>query len=165
MSSSIVSSIDILEADLANTRLVLRSGAYVTHDDGHYAKSSPFAGHPRGEALEPSLELWSNVLSRPERGRAVLGFGRRDAPYDAGLPAVRRLVSADHEAITAGDGYAVTRLNDQHAYLDLPHDSTLQPGDIVSCGVSHPCSAFDRWRTVLTVDGDLDVVGAVRTYF
>jgi D-serine deaminase-like pyridoxal phosphate-dependent protein len=155
----------ILEADLANTRLLLRSGAYVTHDDGYYAKSSPFAAHPRGEALQPSLELWSNVLSRPERGRAVLGFGRRDAPYDAGLPAVRRLVSADHEAITAGDGYAVTRLNDQHAYLDLPNDSTLQPGDIVSCGVSHPCSAFDRWRTVLTVDGDLDVVGAVRTYF
>ena len=152
----------ILDADLPDTRLVLRSGAYVTHDDGMYADKSPFTGT---DAFEAALELWSSVLSRPESGRAVLGLGRRDAPFDAGLPVVRRVVTGGEPPVSAGEGYVVAKLNDQHAYLDVPPDAVIQPGDLVSCGVSHPCSAFDRWRTVLTVNGDLDVTGAVRTYF
>ncbi len=151
----------ILDADLPDTRLVLRSGAYVTHDDGVYASDSPFTG---ADAFAAALELWSSVLSRPEPGRAVLGLGRRDAPFDAGLPVVRRVVTGGDDPVAA-DGYVIAKLNDQHAYLDVPPDAVIQPGDLVSCGVSHPCSAFDRWRTVLTVNGDLDVTGAIRTYF
>jgi D-serine deaminase-like pyridoxal phosphate-dependent protein len=152
----------ILDSDLPDTRLVLRSGAYVTHDDGIYASTSPFTG---SDAFEAALELWSSVLSVPEPGRAVLGFGRRDAPFDAGLPVVRRSVTGGDSPVAAGDGYVVVKLNDQHAYLDVPPDSTVRPGDLVGCGVSHPCSAFDRWRTVLTVNSALDVTGAVRTFF
>jgi D-serine deaminase-like pyridoxal phosphate-dependent protein len=152
----------ILDADLPDTRLVLRSGAYVTHDDGVYASNSPFTGT---DAFEAALELWSSVLSRPEPGRAVLGLGRRDAPFDAGLPAVRRIVSGGEPPVVAGEDYVVAKLNDQHAYLDVPPDAVIQPGDLVGCGVSHPCSAFDRWRTVLTVNRELDVTGAVRTFF
>ena len=95
----------------------------------------------------------------------MLGLGRRDAPFDAGLPAVRRIVSGGEPPVVAGEGYVVAKLNDQHAYLDVPPDAVIQPGDLVGCGVSHPCSAFDRWRTVLTINRELDVTGAVRTFF
>ena len=152
----------ILDADLPDTRLVLRSGAYVTHDDGMYADKSPFTGI---DAFEAALELWSSVLSRPEPGRAVLGLGRRDAPFDAGLPVVRHIVAGGDPPVATGEGYVVAKLNDQHAYLDVPPAAVIQPGDLVGCGVSHPCSAFDRWRTVLMVNGALDVTGALRTYF
>ena len=152
----------ILDADLPDTRLVLRSGAYVTHDDGMYADKSPFTGI---DAFEAALELWSSVLSRPESGRAVLGLGRRDAPFDAGLPVVRHIVAGGDPPVATGEGYVVAKLNDQHAYLDVPPAAVIQPGDLVGCGVSHPCSAFDRWRTLLMVNGALDVTGALRTYF
>src|SRR5262249_18829642 len=61
--------------------VVLRAGAYVTHDEGVYAALSPVAGE-----LETALELWCTVLSRPEPELAIVGFGRRDAPFDSGYP-------------------------------------------------------------------------------
>ena len=32
------------------------------------------------------MELWGSVLSRPEPGLALLGFGKRDVPFDIDLP-------------------------------------------------------------------------------
>ena len=39
--------------------------------------------------------------------------------------------------------------------------SLVRPG----CGISHPCTAFDRWRAMPVVDDDYNVVGSVRTFF
>jgi D-serine deaminase-like pyridoxal phosphate-dependent protein len=64
-------------------RVVLRSGCYLTHDDGLYARASPLP------ELRPALELWARVLSCPEPGLAIAGFGKRDAPYDIDLPVIR----------------------------------------------------------------------------
>jgi D-serine dehydratase len=128
-------------------RVVLRSGCDIPHDDGLYAESSPL------QELRAALELWARVLSCPEPGLAIAGFGRRDAPYDSGLPVVR-----SHRAVT------VSALNDQHAFLDDP-DGVLEVGDTIVCGISHPCTAFDKWPLIGVVDDDDVVVGAVRTRF
>jgi D-serine deaminase-like pyridoxal phosphate-dependent protein len=128
-------------------RVVLRSGCYITHDDGVYAESSPLP------ELRAALELWARVLSCPEPGLAIAGFGKRDAPYDLGLPIVR-----------SHSGVRVDALNDQHAYLHDP-DGALRIGDTVVCGISHPCTAFDKWPLIGVVDDDDVVVDAIRTQF
>ena len=65
--------------------LILRSGCYVTHDHGLYSSVAPSARNTPGvPVLEPALEAWAPVLSRPEPGTAVLGIGRRDLSFDAG---------------------------------------------------------------------------------
>ncbi len=56
----------------------------------------------------------------------------------------------------------MTELNDQHAFLTA---DGLQPGDLLCLGISHPCGAFDRWRTLLEVDADYTVTRAIRTFF
>src|SRR3954447_9680101 len=128
-------------------RVVVRAGSYLTHDDGLYAAVTPLA------ELLPALELWARVLSCPEPGLAIAGFGKRDAPYDLGLPIVRRR-----------DDVVVEALNDQHAYLRDPA-GVLAVGDTIVCGISHPCTAFDKWPLIGVVDDDDIVIGALRTCF
>lgn len=48
---------------------LLRSGAYVSHDDGHYRRITPFTRVPREGALHPAFRLWSQVVSRPSPSR------------------------------------------------------------------------------------------------
>ena len=64
-----------------------------------------------------------------------------------------------------GPGYTCTGLNDQHAYVTVPAETPLQVGDLVSFGVSHPCTTFDKWQLLYLVDDAYNVTGAVRTYF
>ena len=59
----------------------------------------------------------------------------------------------------------VFRLDDQHAYAKVAAGFDLTVGDIVGCGISHPCTTFERWRAMPLVDEHFDVVGAVRTFF
>ncbi|HXF30958.1 MAG TPA: hypothetical protein VN522_05505, partial [Solirubrobacterales bacterium] len=143
--------------------LVLRSGCYVTQDGGFYDAVSPLGG--RGErVLENAIELWSTVLSRPEPGFAVVDFGRRDAPFDQGLPTpTHRRAGTGPEVRLAGA--EVVRLSDQHAHLSIPESEQLAVGDLVRCDISHPCGAFDRWRVIPVVDRERAVVDAVMTFF
>jgi D-serine deaminase-like pyridoxal phosphate-dependent protein len=150
-------------AAAAGARLVLRSGCYATHDHGLYARLAPSAADG-GVAFEPALEAWAPVLSRPEADRAVLGAGRRDLPFDAGLPTPLRRFTRDAALVPAA-GMTVVALNDQHAHVQLATDAALAAGDLVGLGLSHPCTAFDRWPLVALVDDDLRVTGAVRTFF
>ncbi|GGU41160.1 amino acid deaminase [Nocardioides albus] len=141
-------------------RKVLRSGTYVSHDHGLYADTTPY-NRIEG-SLDPALEVWAQVLSAPEEGLGIVGMGRRDAPYDNGLPiplTVRRNGSGSAEAL---DG-TVEKLGDQHAFLRT--DAGLRPGDLVGFGVSHPCTAFDKWRLIPVVETDYIVTELVRTYF
>jgi D-serine deaminase-like pyridoxal phosphate-dependent protein len=141
-------------ADALGGRLLLRSGCYVTHDHGLYARQSPGPDRlPGGPRFEPAIEVRARVLSRPEPRRAILGAGRRDVSYDSDLP-----VRLD------GPGRIVA-LNDQHAYLELPADAELAVGDLVRLGISHPCTALERWRLIPLVDGSGRVVDAIATCF
>jgi D-serine deaminase-like pyridoxal phosphate-dependent protein len=136
-------------------RAVLRSGAYVAHDDGHYAALSPFP-------LRPALRVWATVVSTPEPGLAFLNMGKRDVSYDMGLP-VPLVVVREGERRPA-ERLTVTALNDQHTYLNDP-GGEVEVGDWVGCGISHPCTMFERWRALPVVDSDGRVTDLVRTFF
>jgi len=142
-------------------RVMLRSGAVVTHDDGFYAQRTPFARRPDEGTLTAALEVWAQVLSVPEPGLAILGAGRRDVPFDEGLPVPLGARGRDGSVRTLG-GATVARLNDQHAYL---LDASVEPGELVRLGISHPCTAFDKWRVIPVVDDDYRVVDLLHTYF
>ena len=149
----------------AGMTVVLRSGGYLFHDHGIYQAATPAArGVAGAPALRPALELWAQVLSRPEPGLALLSAGRRDAGFDAGLPVPLRACRRDGAA--AGlPGAEVTGLNDQHAYLRLDPGTVLAPGDLVCLGISHPCTTLDKWRVIPVLDEDDHVIDAVRTFF
>lgn len=134
--------------DLA-VRVILRSGCYLTHDDGLYARTSPLR-----EQLQPALSVWGRVLSRPEPGLALVGVGRRDISFDQDLPIVLGL-----------PGARVTKLNDQHAYLSVPDGPAPALGAWVQFGVSHPCTVFDKWPMIPVLDHDNRVVELIRTFF
>ena len=64
-----------------------------------------------------------------------------------------------------GDDFRVIELNDHHAYLALPAESPLRVGDMVSFGISHPCTTFDKWQLLYVVDDAYTVTEAIRTFF
>jgi D-serine dehydratase len=150
----------------APVRVVLRSGCYLTHDADHYARLSPFGGRlPDTDPLQEALEVWGTVLSTPEPGLALLGFGKRDAPYDLGLPVPRLVKGPAGPARPLAGEPEIFALNDQHAYMRLDAGGELRVGDLVGCGISHPCTAFDKWRLIPVVDDGYRVLDAVLTYF
>ncbi|MEV7973460.1 alanine racemase [Cellulomonas sp. NPDC089187] len=147
---------------MPGTQVLMRSGSTLTHDHGIYAQRTPFTRIP-GE-LHPALRVWAQVTSRPEPGLAILGAGKRDLPYDEGLPLPLRR----HRAGAVNDlaGWTLTRTNDQHAYLEADGAATeLAVGDVVELGLSHPCTSFDKWRVVPVLDPDQRVVELLFTLF
>jgi D-serine deaminase-like pyridoxal phosphate-dependent protein len=145
-------------------RVVLRGGCYLTHDSGLYERVGPLGARAGGDPLRPALEVWGAVLSRPEPELAIVGFGKRDVPFDIDLP-VPKLASRDGELRDVRETLAVTALNDQHAYVRVASGSELAVGELVGCGISHPCLAFDKWPLIPLVDDDYTVVGGIRTFF
>ncbi|GAA4718039.1 amino acid deaminase [Isoptericola chiayiensis] len=154
---------DVVLAELtaaSGARVVLRSGAYLTHDHGHYRRTDPWTR--LGTApLRPAITVHAAVLSTPEAGLAVCGMGRRDVSFDLDLPVPLHVRTTDDAgrlgAVRPLDAH-VTALDDQHAYLRT--DDALTPGDVVAFGISHPCTTFDKYRTGLLTDGDV-VVGTL----
>lgn len=154
---------DGVASEVPGARIVLRSGAYIIHDHVKYAWATPSATRS-GPVLKPAAALYAHVLSTPEAGRALLDAGKRDLPYDMGLPVPLQIRRRDGTTDTVPSGaLAISRMDDQHAYLDgeVP---AVQVGDVVKLGLSHPCTMFDKFRTVLLVEDSL-VVGALPTYF
>lgn len=144
---------------------LIRSGAYMAHDSGLYARIAPFAQPGATHHFSAALEIWGRVLSRPEPGLAFVDFGRRDVPFDQDLPNPLWIRQADGSAPRAATHLRITDVNDQHAYLQLPADDPLQPGDWIGCGISHPCTAFDKWRYLPLVDDDYCVTDSLETAF
>ncbi|MCW2106638.1 UNVERIFIED_ORG: D-serine deaminase-like pyridoxal phosphate-dependent protein [Rahnella aquatilis] len=144
---------------------LIRSGAYMAHDSGLYARIAPFSQLGAMHHFSAALEIWGRVLSRPEPGLAFVDFGRRDVPFDQDLPNPQWVRNVDGSAPRAASGMRISDVNDQHAYLLLPEEDELKPGDWVGCGISHPCTAFDKWRYLPLVDDDYYVTDSVETAF
>ena len=142
---------------------LLRSGAYVSHDDGHYRRLTPFNRVPGEGALEPAFRLWTQVVSRPSPGQAFANAGKRDAAYDLDLPVAQ--VVRRNGAERPADGVTVTALSDQHAWLETTGEADLEVGDWVGLGLSHPCTAFDKWQLIPLAEADGTVVDYIRTFF
>ena len=148
---------------------LLRSGCYITHDHGTYRRMKAVMdrrlGCDEASGLRAALEVWTVVQSVPEPGLAILSAGRRDLSHDVEMPipialcprgeTLPRPVPAD---------WTVSGLNDQHAYLRIG-SATLQVGDRIGLGISHPCTTFDKWRWMPVVDEQLNVVDAITTNF
>lgn len=146
---------------------IIRSGAYLTHDSDFYARRSPLDSG-RNESvgqLLPSIEVWAQILSRPEPGLVIAGAGRRDVNSDSGLPLPRSVVPFDRSARRDVSNWNVFELNDQHAFIQVPEDDPAQPGDLVTLAISHPCTLHQRWSAPLLIDDDDRVVGIARSYF
>ncbi|MFD7561656.1 amino acid deaminase [Streptomyces tendae] len=144
---------------------LLRSGAYVSHDDGHYRELTPFNRVPQEGALEPAFRLWSQVVSRPSPEQAFTNAGKRDAAYDLHLPFAQVVRPADGGPERPATGITVTGLSDQHAWLRTTAEADLEVGDWLGTGLSHPCTSFDKWQLIPVAEADGTVVDYIRTFF
>lgn len=154
------------------TRIITRSGCYITHDSVRYRRffteitdRTPDAA--QGGGLLSAIEVWAYVQSRPEPGKILLTVGARDFGTDDRPVAetwFRPNTEMSHPA-TIPPGHLVTGHNDQHTHMTVPENSPLQIGDMLSFGVGHPCLTFDKWQILVVVDDAYNVVGVVRTFF
>jgi D-serine dehydratase len=153
--------------------VILRSGCYLSHDSRIYtdAFARLRARTPEvdrlGAGLQPALELWATIQSMPEPGLAIATMGKRDVSHDVDLPLTRHCFrpGLHQRPQDLGTGFQVIGLYDQHTCLRVPADSPLRVGDLVSFGISHPCTTFDKWRLLYVVDDDYTVTEAIRTFF
>jgi D-serine dehydratase len=160
-----------VHADLTRpTRVLIRSGCYLTHDSSRYRRAfadivARTPGAAAGGGLIPALEVWAYVQFRPEPGKVLLTMGARDTA-SGDLPVPQTWYRAGMNAPAAiAPGHSVTGMNDQHSHMTVPADSPLAYGDLVSFGVSHPCLTFDKWPLVMLVDDAYNVTGAIKTFF
>lgn len=144
---------------------LLRSGAYVSHDDGHYRHLTPFNRVPEEGALQPAFRLWAQVVSRPTGEQAFLNAGKRDAAYDLDLPRAQVVRSGRDGSVREASGVEVTGLSDQHAWVRTDEGAGLEVGDWVGMGLSHPCTSFDKWQLIPVVEADGTVTDFIRTFF
>jgi D-serine deaminase-like pyridoxal phosphate-dependent protein len=144
---------------------LLRSGAYVSHDDGHYRHLTPFNRIPEEGSLRPAFRLWAQVVSRPSPEQAFLNAGKRDAAYDLDLPEAQLVRDGRTGELRPADGIEITGLSDQHGWVRTAPGTGLEVGDWVGMGLSHPCTAFDKWKLIPLVEADGTVTDYIRTYF
>ena len=143
-----------------DAQFILRSGGYVSHDHIGYENMYPFMGAPDSERFYPALELWARVLSVPEADLAMLNYGKRDAGNDLHNPLPILKLGKKPEAFRG----EIEKLNDQHAFMKIS-PGTVAVGDIIGCGISHPCTNFDKWHLLPLVNDNYDVIDLIHTHF
>lgn len=154
-----------------NVRYVIRPGCYITHDKGIYQQSQESLrqrdtlARQIGGDLVSALELCAFVQSLPEPGLAIIGFGKRDAAFDSGLPQPVAHYRQGTSIPLIANSLRTVDIMDQHAMLHYTTESTLQVGDILIFSTSHPCLSFDKWRKIFLVDDDYAILETVDTGF
>jgi D-serine dehydratase len=152
--------------------LILRPGCYLTHDVGIYRiaqerimeRNAIARSLPPG--LLPALQVWAYVQSIPECQRAIITLGKRDAAFDSGLPTpALHYRPGTSEPSAVPDHWQLTKMMDQHAYLEIAEGDDIQVGDMIGFNISHPCLTFDKWRNLSVVDSNYNVVDIIQTFF
>ena len=154
-------------------QVVLRSGCYLTHESKMYRqffddmRDRGLEINGLGDGLRAALELWAYVQSTPQPGLAIATLGTRDVSFDVHMPLPQQWFRPGVHARPQdlGAGFEVTGLSDQHAFVTLPDDSPLRVGDMLSFGISHPCTTFDKWQLLYVVDDKYRVIEGIRTFF
>ena len=118
-----------------------------------------------GGDLVSALELVAMVQSVPESDRAIINFGKRDSAFDAGLPQPVAHYRAGKSRELAANTIETTGIMDQHAMLKLKPGADVQVGDILVFSTSHPCLTFDKWKALLLVDEQYNVLETLETAF
>lgn len=152
--------------------IVLRPGCYLTHDAGSYQRAQTrilacnSVAQKMDGGLQPALQVWAYVQSVPEAQKAIVGMGRRDAAFDSGLPVpALHFRTGRTDAKPAPSHWSVTKMMDQHAYMQIDADDDLRVGDMIGFDICHPCLTFDKWRTIPVLDSNYNVVDVVQTFF
>jgi D-serine dehydratase len=152
--------------------IVLRPGCYLTHDVGAYREAqakiqlrNPIA-HQMRSSLLPALQVWAYVQSIPETEKAIVGMGKRDAAFDAGLPTPAfHFRPGDLAPKVAPANWSLTKMMDQHGYLQITRQDDLRVGDMIGFDISHPCLTFDKWRLLPVLDAEYQVIDIIQTFF
>jgi D-serine dehydratase len=152
--------------------IVLRPGCYLTHDVGVYRDAQERIKHrnPVAKQLEsslmPALQLWAYVQSVPEKEKAILGLGKRDAAFDAGLPKpALHYRPGEPKPKEVPNAWVLTKMMDQHAFMQIPPGADVRVGDMIGLDISHPCLTFDKWKYLAMVDPEYRVIDVVETFF
>ena len=152
--------------------IVLRPGCYLTHDIGAYREAqtkiqerNPIAKR-MGAGLLPALQVWAYVQSVPEPERAIIAMGKRDAAFDAGFPIpALHFRPGDIAPKASSAHWTITKMMDQHSYLQIAAHDDLSVGDMIAFDISHPCLTFDKWRILPVLDSQYQVIDIVQTFF
>jgi D-serine dehydratase len=161
-------------AQLGDTiEIVLRPGCYLTHDAGSYrrAQARILAQNPVARRMHsgliPALHVWAYVQSIPEKETSIVTLGKRDAAFDSGLPmpALHYRPGTPAPPASAPGHWTLTRMMDQHAFLQISPGDDIRVGDMIGFDISHPCLTFDKWRCLPILDTDYRVIDIVQTYF
>ena len=160
-------------ANLTDYLAIIRPGCYAIHDTGIYldaqskvlqrAQVNQGYACELGGDLESALEVWAYVISRPEPTKLVIGLGKRDVAFDAGLPIAERGYR-NGEQISV-KGIVATAVMDQHTFIEVSEECDLQVGDVIAFSTSHPCLTFDKWRYIAISDDQHQVTNWVETCF
>jgi len=169
---------DVVAETFANADLgqphevVLRPGCYLTHDVGAYREaqqrilSHSSVAQQMASGLVPALHVWAYVHSVPEKNRAIVGLGKRDAAFDSGLPVpALHYRPGQSKPVNAPKDWKLIRMMDQHAFLEFPEHADIRVGDMIAFDICHPCLTFDKWRYLLVMDSNFQVVDIVETFF
>ena len=156
----------------AAVEIVLRPGCYLTHDVGAYREAqakilerNPIARQMRSGLL-PALQVWAYVQSVPEAEKAIIAMGKRDAAFDSGLPVPALHFRPGDTAPRATPAHwRLTKMMDQHAYMQITASDDLQVGDMIGFDICHPCLTFDKWRVLPVLNAHYQVVDIVKTFF
>ncbi len=160
-----------------NPKLVLRPGSFVAYGHGHYEKKINYLrkrnltgklSKKNNIFFEPSLLLWSHVISINDNGIAIINFGKRDVSFDLGNPVALNIYRNNKklkEIKNISNNLKVFKLNDQHAFLKFNKNVKLNIGDLISFGVSHPCITFDKWRYFYIIDKKFNIIDTFKTFF
>jgi D-serine deaminase-like pyridoxal phosphate-dependent protein len=112
----------------------IQAGSYALMDTDYGKLGLPF---------EYASYVMGTVVSRPVAERCVADCGHKSCTKDHGHPDVRDI-----------EGAAVTALNDEHAVISLPADSTVKVGDRIFLIPSHTDPTLNLHDAVYAVDGE-----------
>lgn len=149
-------------------RIIIRSGCYLSHDDGVIDQLSPYGSASRvtGDVFRAALEVWGVVLSRPEPSRVIVGIGKRDVSTDGMLPIAKKILRRGNvQPQDWAEGTRAVRVDDQHLYLNVDATDEVAVGDLIGFGISHPCTTFDKWRAIPIANDKYQVVAIANTKF
>jgi D-serine deaminase-like pyridoxal phosphate-dependent protein len=111
----------------------IQAGSYALMDTDYASVGVPF---------ESAFWVLGTVVSRPARDRCVADCGHKSMTKDHSLPGVRGI-----------EGASVISLNDEHATIALPPESTVAIGDRVELLPSHVDPTINLHDVFYVVDG------------
>ena len=119
------------------------------------------------QTVQRRLQPWphrdpATVLSRPEPILVIVRFGRRDAAFLDQLPVVLGSYGRDRR-LSEAPGVRVTKLNDKHAFLQIPEELRVGLGEVWSFWNQPSLRRVRPAAAIPLVDHEHQITGAVTT--